>query len=80
MFHESENLFFGRRQDGSVRVLKFAKPPQDFPMADAPYPYPDAVFDQIIDAPGWASIVCSVSRDGETGERWDAAQNFHGRQ
>lgn len=79
MFHESENLFFGRRQDGSVRVVKFAKPPQDWPTADAPYPYPDAVADQIIEVGPWASIVCSVSRDGETGERWNAAQDFHGR-
>jgi hypothetical protein len=27
----------------------------------------------------WASIVCSVSLDGETAERWNEAQDFHGR-
>jgi hypothetical protein len=27
----------------------------------------------------WASIVCSVSSLGETAERWETAQDFHGR-
>jgi len=35
--------------------------------------------DLTIPAAEWASIVCSVSADGETGERWHAAQDFHGR-
>lgn len=29
--------------------------------------------------PEWASIVCSVSTAGETLERWEASQEFHGR-
>ncbi len=26
----------------------------------------------------WASVVCSVSKAGETAERWRAAREFHG--
>lgn len=33
----------------------------------------------IIPANEWASIVCAVSALGETGERWNEAQDFHGR-
>lgn len=77
MFHLEDNLFFGRRADGSVRILKFTSPPLDFPQADADYP--DAVLDKTVDTPSWASVVCSVSKGGETSTRWEWAQNFHGR-
>lgn len=31
----------------------------------------------VIDPDSWASIIASVSVQGETGERWEAAKHFH---
>lgn len=67
-FHWKNDIFFKRLPDGSVRVRR----PQNFN-------YCVTFHDWIIPAPEWASIVCSVSADGETAGRWDAAQDFHGR-
>jgi len=69
-FHWQDGWFFRRLPDGSVRVRKFQAPPT-----------PDAELEMeaVIVPAEWASIVCSVSAGGETGERWDAAQDFHGR-
>lgn len=78
MFHWTDNLFFGRRQDGSVRVLKFGSDWRGgFPAADAPA-YPDAVIDKIVPAAEWASITSSVSRSGETSETYQRAVELHG--
>lgn len=63
-FHWRDNWFFGRMPDGSVRVARITA---------------DRVTEIVIPAPEWASIVCSVSSEHETGERWNAAQDFHGR-
>lgn len=68
-FHWRHNVFFKRLDDGTVRVRHWT----DFNGT------PQWV-DWVIPAPEWASIVCSVSAEGETRERWDAAQDFHGRE
>lgn len=67
-FHWRFDTYFRRLPDGSVRLRTFHV------IAGVP-----AYTDRTIPAPEWASIVCSVSALGETGERWDAAQDFHGR-
>lgn len=67
-FHWKNDIFFKRLPDGSVRVRR----PQKFHNHIS-------FHDWTIPAPEWASIVCSVSALGETRERWDAAQDFHGR-
>ena len=58
--------------DGSVRVMHSA----EMPMTGEEYLHPDLT----IPPNEWASIVCSVSAGGETGERWEASQDFHGRE
>ena len=78
MFHQVDNLFFGRLPDGSVRILKFSEPPQYPPLADAPRPEPtDAVFDVTIPVDHWCSIIASVSKASETSGRFYLAQRFH---
>lgn len=67
-FHWRDEIFFERKEDGGVEVRyieQFNNTPQ--------------IKTWRIPPAEWASIVCSVSADGETGERWNAAQDFHGR-
>jgi hypothetical protein len=68
-FHWRDNIFFKRLEDGSVRVRHFME-----------WNYCPNFKDWIIPPNEWASIVCSVSKEGETAKRWDAAQDFHGRE
>mgnify|MGYP001566258056 CR=1 FL=1 len=75
MFHVKDNLFFGRRLDGSVRVLKFALPPHEYPLADGENSA--ATFDITIDTGSWGSVVSSVSAKGEEDGRWYEAMDFH---
>lgn len=77
MFHWTNNFYFGRKADGSVRVLKFDLAPKDWPKADEPASAP-AALDYTIPAAEWASIVSSVSKTGETGESYQAAKVLHG--
>jgi len=77
MFHSEDNLFFGRLQDGSVRILKF-----DSNVALESYPkvedsYPNALFDVTIKPNHWASIIASVSFMGEEHYRYYKAMEFH---
>lgn len=82
MFHYNGGLFFGRRADGSVRVLKINETGAPFrgtepwPQADGPR-REDARLDVTITADGWASIVASVSKLGEADGRFYKAQHFH---
>lgn len=63
-FHWQGGWHFKRQDDGSVRVSRVIG---------------DLIESQaVIPAAEWASIVCSVSKDGETRERWIEAQEFHG--
>lgn len=67
-FHWRDDKYFKRLPDGSVRI-QFIEPFNGHPN----------IKEWTIPPAEWASIVCSVSKDGETGERWNAAQDFHGR-
>lgn len=75
MFHLTDNLFFGRCPDGSVRVLKLPTAPKGYPATSDEYP--DAIFDVVIDPSGWASIIATVSAGGEEDLRFFAAKDFH---
>lgn len=77
MFHESNNLFFGRMTDGSVRVIKFKAPPPQWPSITAQYQPQLVEFDQTIPAPAWASLIATVSLQGEADGRFYKAQSFH---
>ncbi len=70
MFHAKDGLFFSRRPNGSVYIIKMAdsKTPDGF----------DFVADVILSESEWASVVSSVSAGGETSARWRQARLFHG--
>lgn len=69
-FHNRDGWYYLRLADGHVRITKYADGGRD----GAPI-----VTEIIIPPNEWASIVCSVSAAGETGERWNVALDFHGR-
>lgn len=69
-FHWKDGWHFKRTKDGSVRVMR----PDVMPMSKEEY----LKIDVTVPPNEWASIVCSVSAGGETGERWEAARQFHG--
>lgn len=77
MFHWCENMFFGRKQDGSVRILKFGSSMNATEWPKAEGHYPDAIFDVTIDQHSWCSIISSVSKRGEA-SLWEQAKDFHG--
>ena len=62
-FHWTGSWYFKRMPDGAVRIRNTSL----------------GGIVALIPANEWASIVCSVSQLGETGERWNQAQDFHGR-
>ncbi len=85
MFHAFDNLYFGRRTDGSVRVLKLhdyqlrylptLSADMHFPEADGAVKAP--ILDMTIPADMWASVVASVSARGEADGRFFLAKAFH---
>lgn len=91
MFHQRDNLFFGRLPDGNVRIVKFSGPPHvmwwhnenactvptDHPRADGEFRSVQVILDVQISSNEWASIVSSVSRDGEANGRYYKALEFH---
>ena len=80
MFHVRDGLFFGRRADGSVRIIKM-KPgySTDFPVVYQVYPAHMYEFDITVDENSWASVVASVSSKGESNGRFYEALDFHSR-
>lgn len=70
-FHWKDGWFFKRVKDGSVRIMR----PES---RDGREEY--LLTDVTVKPNEWASIVCSVSAEGETGPRWEQAQDFHGRE
>lgn len=74
-FHWANGWYFSRRKDGSVEVRNHG----DFDGPDRNDAAADWHTTLVIPAAEWASIVCSVSKQGETGDRWNQAQDFHGR-
>lgn len=75
MFHWQDNIYFGRKSDGSVRILKLKGTPQEWPVAEGDYP--DVEIDLTIPDSHWGSIVASVSHAGEKDRRWYQAMEFH---
>lgn len=77
-FHWKNDWFFSRANDGSVLIRKVI-PTRIDPERTTYDNRPTQEITAVIPAAEWASIVCSVSHDGETSERWNQAQEFHGR-
>jgi hypothetical protein len=70
-FHWTDGWYFKRQPDGSVRIMR----PSMSSVSAMEY----LQIDIVIPPNEWASIICSVSAEGENGDRWNAAQDFHGR-
>jgi hypothetical protein len=67
VFHHRDGLYFERLADGSVRMFKRATANPADPL----------LFEHIIPASEWPSIVSSVSAGGELDGRYAAAQVLH---
>jgi hypothetical protein len=67
-FHWRDGWYFKRLEDGSVRVSHVTHPPFEGKLEQQ----------FVISENEWASIVCSVSAEGETSQRWQKAREFHG--
>ena len=67
MFHVNDGLFFGRKENGDVRIVKTQDGKIDSPI----------IFDIIVDKSGWQSAISSVSAGGEDGYRYYLADIFH---
>lgn len=75
-YHWRDNMFWKRLPDGSVRIALFAT---RFSGAALEGDDDEPVREWVIPPNEWASIVCAVSQEGENGQRWEEAQDFHGR-
>lgn len=74
-FHWRDLMFWKRLDDGSVRIRLFARRDSGAVMdGDDDEP----VREWIIPPSEWASIVASVSYQGETGDSYRTALGFHG--
>lgn len=62
MFYVSDGWHFSRGEDGAVEFGNESR----------------FIETLVIDAGSWASIVASVSRDGDTAEQFSKAQALHG--
>ena len=72
MFHAHSGWYFKRLDDGSVEVTHRKNGPG---FGDG-----EIIDSVVFDASSWASVVSSVSKEGETGERFYAALAFHGKE
>jgi len=80
MFHVNDHLFFGRMTNGGVRILKYSSAPLTIPDADQPRDKPGELVPELdarIDGGIWASIIASVSAQGEVAGRFYVAEAFH---
>ena len=75
-FHWAYGWYFSRLPDGSVEAWNHG----DFEKPDPNHVSGDGRTTLVIPATEWASIVCWVSKEGETSARWEQAQDFHGRE
>ena len=71
-FHWKGGLYFWRDFGGNVRIIDWRRVMTD--EGEVVWCGQDICS---IDGNGWASIVASVSAQGETGERWQQMRDFH---
>ncbi len=75
MFSYKDGFFFGRMENGDVRILKLEGKISEFPKVNGAYR--ESLIDITIDVDGWKSIIVSVSASGETADKWNEAEIFH---
>lgn len=66
-FHLKDGWWFTRTGDGSVNIVKH----------QTDDPHSEIIAAVLIPANEWASVVASVSRDGENHYGWYGARDFH---
>jgi len=71
VFHVKNGLFFERQDDGGVRVIVTGDG-----LAIA-RDGGNVVFDQVMDASAWCSVIASMSAQGEDQGGFDRAKAFH---
>jgi len=71
-FHYKDDLYFKRNKDHSVTIKKLAI---TYGMGEAAYN--GVIFEVTIDENGWASIIASVSKAGESNGRFYDALEWH---
>lgn len=69
MFHSHSGLFFNRLDGGSVQIIK------TYDGRDVRSD--NVVIDITLDATSWASVIASMSAEGETLEKYTEARAFH---
>lgn len=80
MFHLRDGLFFARSNATDVCIIKTTDgkmPWRKSRAAGEPFDT-NIVFELTVPENEWASVVCSVSVDGENHGRWMRARRFHG--
>lgn len=77
MYRVDDTLYFGRLENGDVRLVRFRVPPPIPPLATYVYASSLVHTDVVIPASVWPSVVASVSACGEYGGRFYTAQAFH---
>lgn len=68
-FHLQNGLIFRRLDDGRVQIVVIDYQPGHTATV---------LFKTVTDPSGWASVVASVSEQGEDYNRWMQAREFHG--
>lgn len=77
MFHIGYDLYAGRIEPhGDVRLVQFSSTPATPPTPNMPHTSA-MVFDFVIPAGTWCSVMASVSKRGEIEGRFYVAQAFH---
>lgn len=69
VYHWRDGVHFGRDADGTVSIFKFD--PNAQPGSRG------TLFEMLIPPSDWASIVASVSRQGDTGPAYGIAKALH---
>lgn len=67
MLYLNEGLYFENLPDGKVRILKRSGSQDDSPV----------IFDHVLDANQWASVIATMSNYGEENGGFYRALNFH---
>lgn len=77
MFHIGSDLYAGRVEPGGdVRLVQFSSSPSPAPTPNMPHTSA-MIFDFVIPATSWCSVMASVSKRGEIEGRFYVAQAFH---
>lgn len=76
MLHVANNLFFSRTADGSIRVIKLSRTPEEWPKQGYFFP-DDTLVDMLISEAQWARLVTALRIGGVEGDRFYEAHDFN---